>query len=226
MFLKKYLNITLFIVNVVISLSLFGYLYYLNTNNSIDEEKPSGYISIIDSENVKENNYINVEVKGAVESPGVYKMDDVNIINDVISLAGGFKKDAYTNNINLSMHLKDEMLIYVYTKSEYSKIENNKKEESQSVIIQKEIINTCINNGESIIVTGEDITVVNSNDLININTASKEDLTKLNGIGDAKANAIIEYRNNNGLFNSIEDLLNVPSISQSLYDKIKAYITV
>lgn len=226
MFLKKYLNITLFIVNLIISLSLFGYLYYLNASNTTDEEHSFNYVSTLESNNVKDNNYINVEVKGAVESPGVYKMDEENIINDVISLAGGFKKEAYTNNINLSMHLKDEMLIYVYTKSEHSKIESSKKEESQSVIMQKEIINTCINNGESIIITGEDVTVVNSNDLININTATKEELTKLNGIGDAKANAIIEYRNNNGLFNSIEGLLNVPGISQSLYDKIKAYITV
>ena len=226
MFLKKYLNFILFGVNIIISVSLFGFLYYEYnySNNELDSTLNTPLVIETNEEN--ENDYIYVEVKGAVNSPGVYKLDNDNIINDVISLAGGFKKDAYTNNINLSTHVKDEMLIYVYTKSEYKKIEDNKQVESNNIIMQKEIINTCINNGESIIITGEDITVVNSNDLVNINTASKEELTSLNGIGDAKANAIIEYRNTNGLFSSIEDLLKVSGISQSLYVKIKAYITV
>ena len=225
MFFKKYLNITLFCVNLIISLGLFGYVYYednyIELDNSIERLN-------IEDDNYDEpiSNYIYVEVKGAVESPGVYKMDNNQIINDVISLAGGFKKDAYTNNINLSTHLKDEMLIYVYTNNEHSKIETNKKEESQSVIIQKEIINTCINNGESIIITGEDINIINPNEIVNINTATKEELITLNGIGEAKANAIIEYRNNNGLFTSIDDLLKVSGISQTIYDKIKIYITI
>ena len=227
MFIKKYLNVLLFGVNILITVGLFGYLYYESNNNKNINNNELNAISLEKSENDEVIlDYIYVEVKGAVTSPGVYKLDSNQIINDVIALAGGFKKDAYTNNINLSMHLKDEMLIYVYTKNEYAKIETVKKEESNNILMQKEIINTCLNNGESIIVTGEDITVVNKNDIVNINTASKEELTSLNGIGDAKANAIIEYRNSNGLFSSIEDLLKVSGISQSLYDKIKAYITV
>ncbi len=226
MFFKKNLNITLFCVNLIITILVSGYLYYEISRE--DEQKIyQEPIIISESNHDFTNDFINVEIKGAVVNPGVYKLENNRIINDVISLAGGFKKDAYTNNINLSMHLKDEMLIYVYTKGEYKQIETSKVvEESPSVIMQKEIINTCLANGDSIIVTGEDITVVNSNDLVNINSAAKDELTSLNGIGDAKANAIIEYRTINGQFNSIEDLLNVPGISQSLYDKIKAYITV
>ena len=64
------------------------------------------------------------------------------------------------------------------------------------------------------------------NELININTASKSELTALNGIGDVKAQAIIDYRNTNGNFKSIEDILNVSGIGDAVFAKIKDYITV
>ena len=64
------------------------------------------------------------------------------------------------------------------------------------------------------------------NKLININTASKEELTSLSGIGDAKAENIIKYRIENGLFQNVEDLIKVSGISQNIYDKIKNSITV
>ena len=69
--------------------------------------------------------------------------------------------------------------------------------------------------------TAEDV-----NELININTASKSELTALSGIGDVKAQAIIDYRNTNGNFKSIEDILNVSGIGDAVFAKIKNYITV
>ena len=64
------------------------------------------------------------------------------------------------------------------------------------------------------------------NSKININTASVQELDTLNGIGEAKAKAIFEYRNSNGNFSKIEDIMNVSGISETLFEKIKAFITV
>lgn len=64
------------------------------------------------------------------------------------------------------------------------------------------------------------------NQLININTADEKKLQNINGVGEAKAKSIIEYREENGLFTTIEDIKNVPGIGDSLFEKIKAYITV
>ena len=134
-------------------------------------------------------------------------------------------KDAYTNNINLSKHLVDEMLVYVYSKSEFQKLEKSNQSEIAPVC-QKEVINMCIKEGESIIISGEDTSIVNKNDLININTASKEELMTLSGIGEAKAQSIINYRGEHGNFTKIEDIQNVNGISSTIYDKIKIYLTV
>ena len=64
----------------------------------------------------------NIDIKGAVKEPGVYKIVKGSIIDDAINLAGGLKKEAYTKNINLSKKVTDEMVIYIYTKSEYNKL--------------------------------------------------------------------------------------------------------
>ena len=67
---------------------------------------------------------------------------------------------------------------------------------------------------------------MNNNGKININTATSEELQSLSGIGESKAKAIIEYRNTNGPFNSIEEIINVSGISENLFAKIKENITV
>lgn len=61
---------------------------------------------------------------------------------------------------------------------------------------------------------------------ININTATSDELKELNGIGDSKAASIIQYREENGAFAKPEDIINVSGISQTLYEKIKDFITV
>ena len=66
----------------------------------------------------------------------------------------------------------------------------------------------------------------NSNGLININTASKEELMTLTGIGESKANDIINYRNTNGPFKSIEEITKVSGIGDNIHSQIKENITV
>ena len=72
----------------------------------------------------------------------------------------------------------------------------------------------------------EEDTKVEEDNYVNINTCSKEELMSINGIGEAKAKAIIDYREKNGNFNTIEDIRNVSGIGDALFEKIKAYITV
>ena len=174
-----------------------------------------------------------VEIKGAVKTPGVYEVNGNNIINDVIVMAGGFKDDAYTDNINLSRHLDDELVIYVYTEKEYKK---SNLVTQTSCNCETYDISNCTSAKSSIIVSGEDSTQnnnsTNSNNAssvsgkVNINTANINELLTLTGIGESKAKDIINYRENNGLFKKIEDIKKVNGIKDATYNKIKDDITV
>ncbi len=192
-----------------------------------------------------------VEIKGAVKNPGVYEVNDQNIINDVVKMAGGFNKDAYSDNINLSHHLSDELVIFVYTKSEYKKDNNSKKEETScncptyditdckdsfSSLITSDEKDTNSNESNKEVSSSEEIVSKEENNtenipsketsLVNINTASKTELMTLTGIGESKALDIINYREKNGLFKSIEEIKNVNGIKDATFKKIKDYITV
>ena len=168
-------------------------------------------------------NIFHIEIKGAVENPGVYELSDGSIINDAILMAGGFKEDAYTNNINLSKKVTDELVIYVFTNSEYKK---NKTSQTKTNTNNSYDISEDINNNVSIITSGGTSSDNSSNNLVNINLATIEELITLPGIGESKATNIINYRDNNGLFKSIEDLKNVNGIGDSTFEQLKAYITV
>ena len=175
------------------------------------------------TEEVLEEYY--VDIKGAVKKPGVYKLNKGSIVNDVIKMAGGLKSNASTKYINLSYEIKNHDVIYIYTNSEVKK--TTIKEEC---ICPKVEISKCENSSivtnnsiENETIIEEDKGVVSS--LININTASLDELLTLNGIGESKALAIIEYRKINK-FTKIEDLMNVSGIGEALYNKVKGSITV
>lgn len=156
-----------------------------------------------------------VDIKGSVKKPGVYKVDKTSIVNDVIKLAGGFTKNAYTKNINLSKHVSDEMVIYVFSKKDFTTTTTTEKNE---VSFTTEVINY-----DNCITTTKEATT--KSDIVNINTASKEELMSISGIGASKADLIIAYRLEHK-FSKIEDIMNVSGIGESLFEKIKKYITV
>lgn len=153
-----------------------------------------------------------VDIKGSVKKPGVYKVDKTSIVNDVIKIAGGFTKNAYTKNINLSKHVSDEMVIYVFNKKDFTTTT-----EKNEVSFTTEVINY-----DNCITTTKEAT---KSDIVNINTASKEELMGISGIGASKADLIIAYRLEHK-FSKIEDIMNVSGIGESLFEKIKKYITV
>lgn len=160
-----------------------------------------------------------VDVKGEVKKPGVYQVDSSMIVNDVIKLAGGLKKSASTENINLSKKVTDQMVIIISSKSKLKKkIDNNLVVIKNDALIKNEQSNTTNDNNDFTINN-------NSSNLVNINIASIDELMQISGVGKSKAEAIISYREKEK-FSSIEDIKKVTGIGDSLFEKIKIYITV
>ncbi|MCI8671705.1 MAG: comEA protein [Bacilli bacterium] len=216
------------LILIVLGLVLYKF-YFTSSQNELD----SSLVVALNNEeevlkeNLEEKKAFNVDVKGAVKKPGVYMVAEEAIVNDVINLAGGFNSNAYKNGINLSKRVNDEMVIYVYTKTEIKNKDNVVTVESVNDTCKTPdySICECIDKKESIIENGNN-EGENSTNIININTANAEQLTSLTGIGEAKAKAIIEYRNVNGAFKSIDDIMEVSGIGESVFVKIKDHITI
>ncbi len=162
-----------------------------------------------------------VDIKGEVISPGIYELPSTSRVIDVINKAGGLTDIADTSVINLSKKIEDEMVIIIYSEYEVNNWLTTKQEEEY---LQEK----CQNSEESKIENDaciSDNAIENNETLININTATKEELMTLSGIGETKALAIISYREKTP-FTSIEDIKNVSGIGDSTYNEIKDYITV
>ena len=235
---KEHLKIYIVIVILVI-LFIISYLIYVNSG---EEVQASGIVldDVIDqvNENIslpEEVTKINVDVKGYVINPGVYELEENSRVIDVINASGGLSEGADTSNLNLSKKLKDENVIIVgtYKKEEPIIITQYVYEECHC----EEINNACIKE-EDIVNFIEDIKddkqdtkdeikeEIQENKKISINTASIDELQTLSGIGESKALSIIKYREEYGLFNTIEDIMNVPGIGEALFEKIKDDITI
>ena len=154
-----------------------------------------------------EDEFVMVDIKGAVVNPGVYRVTKNSIVNDVIVLAGGLLEEADTSNINLSKVVSSEMMITIYTKDE---VANQKK--AEAIVEEKNDDDSSLN---------EELTT-----LVNLNTADVEELMLLPGIGESKANLIIQYRENCGPFTSKEELMYIKGIGEAIYAKLESYITV
>ena len=153
---------------------------------------------------------IAVHVIGAVPRPGLYEFAEGARVQDAIDAAGGLLASANVDTINLAALLQDgQQLDIPYKSGEQPSTTSSNTNESPLVLPGA---------------TGESSTV--NEDLVNINTASAQELDSLPGIGPTIAQRIIDYRNENGPFQKIEDILNVSGIGPSTYDEIKDLITV
>lgn len=166
---------------------------------------------------------IKVEIKGAVNNPGVYELETGKRVEDVIKLSGGLKKDADVSNTNLSKNLVDKMVIIIYTKDEINSMTTGN---TTIKYIDKECICPVIENNSCIsdVVTNFEV-IEEVSDKISLNKATLEELMTLKGIGESKAKSIIEYREKTP-FKSIEELLNVKGIGKAMFEKIKANISI
>ena len=145
-----------------------------------------------------------VYVCGAVNAPGVYEIESGARVFEAIRLAGGLSENAAADAVNQARPVTDGEQIRVPT-----------EEEAQ-------------NSGAGSTAEGDFGAVTEGTEKrkVNINTAGKEELMTLTGIGEAKAESIIEYRTENGRFGSIEDLMLITGIKEGVFNKIKDDITV
>ena len=191
-------NVKSIILAFVCSLVLIiGGLFYFNQNKTEDYSGVS-FSNISNETNNKDEKAENrhdekifVDVKGAVKHPGVFETTKDKRVRDLIEEAGGLLDDADTSTLNLSQKVKDQMVIYVLKHGEKPK---------------------QISDGGS---------SSSNTDVININTANKEQLMKISGVGKTKAEAIISYREKNGDFKKKEDITKVHGIGKATFEKIK-----
>ena len=208
-YIKKYLK---FIITIFVCIFIVCFYFIINRIQNHESKNDTNdvvaFVETTTSEEVivDEVNNFYVDVKGEVKNPGVYFVSEGMLVIDAINLAGGLTKKACTDDINLSMKLTNEMVIYVNNKNNFTT--TTKVTELNDVKIREEKKDNKTNNG-----------------LVNINTASKEELMTLNGIGESKANSIIEYRKTNK-FNTIEDIMKVSGIGEKFFEQIKNNITV
>lgn len=164
-----------------------------------------------------------VDVKGAVATPGVYEVKDGERVNDAINYAGGLLEGANIYYLNLSKRLVDQMTIYVYTKEEIAAYEKSKV---VTEYVEVPIPCNCpdtINDACSY--PSDSGKPESEQKKISLNKASKEELMSLTGIGEAKANDIISYREQQP-FILLEDIMKVKGIGEAMFAKIKDKITL
>ena len=223
--LKKYkylLTMTLLVFAIIL-----GIIIKINLNKNKELNIDNEIFSYEEETEVEEDKIeYKVDIKGAILNPGVYIGNDNIRVIDIIDMAGGLLENADITVINLSKKVFDEMVIIIYTKEEVEKMLNGEDLNYDNIITDKEILFPDIKN-DAVIETTNDSTEEDNVEIsiVNINTASIEELDKLPGIGPSKAQNIIDYRNINGNFGSVEEILNVNGIGTAIYEQIKAYIT-
>lgn len=199
--LKKFLAV--FIV-LIFALSSYIYQFYfeksfeMKDNDSLAFEMEEG----LDNKDSTSEEVIIVHLSGAVARAGVYQIAQDDRLIDLIKAAGGLSDDADLKNVNLAASLLDGQKIIIPS-------ENNIKKDAEFIELEK-----------------EDYHFNSQSGLININTADLNQLTKLNGIGQSKAQAIIKYREKNGLFKNKESLINVAGIGEKTLENIRDEISI
>lgn len=149
-------------------------------------------------ESGSETHAIFVDISGAVEKPGVYQVSKETRLFEVIEMAGGLSEDADADHVNRASFVEDGQKIIIPVKG------------------SENMTGTT---------SSEDVSAGAGSGLININTASADELKTLNGIGDVMAERIIEYRSSKA-FKSKEDIMSVDGIGSKTYENIKDFIDV
>ncbi len=140
----------------------------------------------------EENSMIVIDIKGAIEKPGVYELKEGSRIYEAIDQAGGLLEGADENSLNFAELLYDEMMVYV-------------------PFLEDDV---QVNEG------------VGNNGKIPLNRADQALLEQLPGIGPAKAQAIIAYREENGPFKDVDELLDVSGIGPKSLERLRDYIVL
>lgn len=164
----------------------------------ISSEKDNAEVKQEVTKDKAEENTV-IDIKGAVKHPGVYEMHAGDRVSQAIEKAGGIGEKADETQVNLAELLQDGTVVYIPSEGE------EKPQQAAGGAVQSS--------------TGKEA-------LVNINTATLEDLQNISGVGPSKAEAIIAYREENGRFQAIEDITKVSGIGEKSFEKIKSSITV
>ncbi|MEH2999956.1 helix-hairpin-helix domain-containing protein [Bacillus pumilus] len=202
--LKKYslyIGAGLMVV-IIITFFLFAGNRESSREPSVLKEDKDIQVTLEDKQEKTDNESspIFVEVKGAVKKPGVYTFQFDARVEEAIRRAGGFTSKADTIEINQAAKLEDSMMIYVRKQGEAER--------------QTQIAATDAPSGKE------------KSQGVNVNQADAAELQTINGIGPAKAEAIITYREEHGEFQQIEDLRNISGFGEKTIERLKSELTV
>ena len=223
--LNKTQKIVLYGIGIILAILIIIYLFtkdntvYSDFSNLYEENNQVVVENTVQEEEIPKN-LIYVYVAGEVNNPSVVELEEGQRVADAIEKAGGLTDSGEIKNINLAYKLKDGEKLYIPSLDEVLESKENdttiayissgiNSEESQNAGNTQGPIEEDVNNG-----------------LININTATQTELETLDGIGPSTAKKIIDYREENGKFNSIEDIQNVSGIGDAKYAAIKNDICV
>ncbi|MFT8207524.1 helix-hairpin-helix domain-containing protein [Streptococcus agalactiae] len=198
---------------IIVGLLLFGILglnhfgtHHKEDDLNINLEKKVSTITekkvpMISHVKDKVSNQVTVDVKGAVNHPGVYSLPSQSRVTDAIKRAGGLSNLADSKSVNLAQKLQDEMVIYVAQKGE------------KITVVEEEKANNIATQG-------------NSKGKINLNKADLSSLQTISGVGAKRAQDILDYRDSQGGFKTIDDLKNVSGIGEKTLEKLRQDVTL
>ena len=186
-----------------------------SAESASDMELPDETDRLPENSSAAETALLYVYVCGEVQSPGVYTLPEGTRIYEAVDLAGGFTEQAAENWLNLAEPLMDGMKLEVPSRAQVK--DPSWQAQNRSAAAENGSGGSAGNSGAN--VSGQAA-------LVNINTASREELMTLKGIGESRAEDIIRYRKEAGGFTKIEDIMKVPGIKDAAFQKIKENITV
>lgn len=203
--------VTILVLSIVFL--LFGYFSNKDKNIEFEEvftkdmSNKNNVLEVLPSDNEgegeREYKTIVADIKGAVKNPREYELEDGARIRDLIDAAGGLTSEADENRIKFSQILNDEDCIKIYSVGE--EVENESEIFSETAIVK---------DGQ------------NSSGKINLNKASSSELQTLPGIGEVKAQSIIDYRENVGIIKSVDELSNITGIGAKTVEKLRDMVDI
>jgi competence protein ComEA len=187
-------------IAILCAIAIISMIYYFSTRPS---KKISENEIFAEESNAQTNDekYITVYINGEVKNPKVYRMKDGSIMDDLVREAGGFTQNADMDRLklqlNLALKLRDGDHIYIYSKNDSGTQISSSSQLSSS-----------------------------EGGKVNLNTATKDELKTVPGIGDVTAQKIIDFREKNGGFKTIDDLKKIDRIGEKTFEKFKDKVDI
>ena len=226
---KKYLKVIVF---VCVGLAVFGVKLLLDGSREPvlivkSESEESSVATLMETTSSATESLPEVVVpvffSGAVVSPGVYEIRENQYLYEALDEAGGLADSAAEEYIHMVYQILNPISVYIPTYVEVEDFLRNPQSDSglMEIGIQQGILRV----GEFVPV-GSDSQIQDGAGIVNINTADAKTLQQLPGIGESTATAIVRYRETNGDFTTIEDIMKVAGIKQGRFDALKEFISV